>query len=57
MSRAPQAMIAATAKRNEQKRESVLEVTRQMVEETDPALSNYSGIAFRWHRCAPSARC
>ena len=30
MSRAPEAMIAATAKRNEQKRESVLEVIRQM---------------------------
>jgi len=47
MSRAPEAMIAAKAKRNEQKRESVLEVIRQMVEEMHPALNNYSEIARR----------
>jgi hypothetical protein len=47
MSRAPGAMIAAKAKRNEQKRESVLEVIRQMVEEMDPALNNYSEIGRR----------
>lgn len=47
MSRAPEAMIAAKAKRNEQKRESVLEVIRQMVEEMHPALNNYSEIAHR----------
>ena len=40
-------MIAAKAKRNEQKRESVLEAIRQMVEEMDPALKNYSEIARR----------
>jgi hypothetical protein len=38
MSRAPEAIIAAKARRNEHKRESVLEVIRQMVEEMDPAL-------------------
>ena len=47
MSRAAEAMIAVKAKRNEQKREGVLEVIRQMVEELDPALSNYSEIARR----------
>jgi hypothetical protein len=47
MSRAPEAMIAVKAKRNEHKRESVLGVIRQMVEETDPALSNCSEIARR----------
>ena len=40
MSRAAEAMIATKAKRNEHKRESVLEVIRQMVEEMDPALRN-----------------
>ena len=47
MSRTPEAMLAAKAKSNEHKRESVLEVIRQMVEETDPALKNYSEIARR----------
>jgi AraC-like DNA-binding protein len=47
MSRTAEAMIAAKAKRNEHKRESVLEVIRQMVEEMDPALRNYSEIARR----------
>ena len=40
MSTTPEVMIAAKAKRNEQKRERVLEVIRQMVEELDPALKN-----------------
>jgi AraC-like DNA-binding protein len=47
MSRAPEAMIAAKAKRNEQKRERVLEVIHRMAEEMDPALRNYSEIARR----------
>jgi hypothetical protein len=47
MSMTAEAMIAAKAKRNEHKRESVLAVIRQMVEELDPALSNYSEIARR----------
>lgn len=47
MSTTPEVMIAAKAKRNEQKRERVLEVIRQMVEELDPALKNYSEIARR----------
>jgi AraC-like DNA-binding protein len=47
MSRTAEAMLATKAKRNEHKRESVLEVIRQMVEEMDPALGNYSEIARR----------
>jgi AraC-like DNA-binding protein len=47
MSRAPEPMIAAKAKRNEQKRERVLEVIHRMTEEMDPALKNYSEIARR----------
>jgi hypothetical protein len=47
MSRTAEAMIAAKAKRNERKRESVLEIIRQMVEEMDPALGNYSEVARR----------
>jgi AraC-like DNA-binding protein len=47
MTRTAEAMIAAKAKRNERKREGVLEVIRQMVEEMDPALGNYSEIARR----------
>ena len=47
MSSTAEAMIAAKAKRNEQKRESVLGVIRQTVEEMDPALRNYSEIARR----------
>jgi len=47
MSRTPEAMIAAKTKHNEQKRERVLAVIRQMVEEMDPALKNCSEIARR----------
>jgi hypothetical protein len=47
MSRAPEPMIAAKTKRDEQKRERVLEVIHRMAEEMDPALSNYSEIARR----------
>ncbi|HTX07983.1 MAG TPA: hypothetical protein VME22_05190, partial [Solirubrobacteraceae bacterium] len=47
MSPQPEPMLAAKARRNELKRERVLDVIRSMANEMDPALSNHSEIARR----------